>query len=766
MRTIGRLFSTALVVSVATAGVMAACGGGDNTEATPPSPASSSGGSGGSLPDASSSDAATSEDSGMGLLDVATGEDADTTVTIEPANPEIVVQTGQPVPTVTFVAKSGSKPVSAKWLVDRGEIGTIGLHDGTFLPRGDLGGVANVTAAVGSSQVTTTVKVVVKTVQNGHDSSDAGTGMGGWGGVGGEGLGVPVDDGLLNVLQSAAEPDPALGFLYPYNGTVWPLGLLAPLLQWSPGAAPAEGIVIQLSSAHYQYTGYFGRPAPLPDGAPFVRHPIPQDVWKAATQSSAGGDLIVSLTVASGGKAYGPITQTWHIANGPLKGTVYYQSYGTNLAKNYSGAIGGDGMFGGATLAIRGGSAEPSLVAGTNGGKEACRVCHTVSADGSRMIVQHGDNYAASSSYALTAGNAETPYGTQHIGKFGWVGLSPDGTMGLTNAAPLYAGQGATSGLFDMNTAEPLPATGLEPFAAVGFPAFSPDGTRVSFTFQNGTGTAETGPGDTSQLIAMDFDAATYAFSNPRLLYKGTADRSPGWPSFLPSNKGVVFSVQSKFNDRGEFMMTRYGGRGELWWADLATGTAHPLDRANGKIAGVSYLPVGPNGHDDDTTLQYEPTVNPVVSGGYAWVVFTSRRMYGNVATIDPWWSDPREHDLTANATPKKLWVAAVDLNAEPGTDPSHPAFYLPAQELMAGNTRGFWVVDPCKGDGEGCESGDQCCGGFCQPDADAGGMICSNHTTECSKEYEKCEVDADCCDALTGTTCINGRCAKPQPPR
>jgi len=30
---------------------------------------------------------------------------------------------------------------------------------------------------------------------------------------------------------------------------------------------------------------------------------------------------------------------------------------------------------------------------------------------------------------------------------------------------------------------------------------------------------------------------------------------------------------------------------------------------------------------------------------------------------------------------------------------------------------RGFWVLDPCKKDGNTCETADQCCGGFCRPD-------------------------------------------------
>ena len=110
--------------------------------------------------------------------------------------------------------------------------------------------------------------------------------------------------------------------------------------------------------------------------------------------------------------------------------------------------------------------------------------------------------------------------------------------------------------------------------------------------------------------------------------------------------------------------------------------------------------------------------MNPIASGGYAWVVFTSRRMYGNVAQIGPWVSDPRHYPWQDQITDKKLWVAAVDLNGKPGTDPSHPAFYLPAQELHAGNARGYWTVEPCRGDGQGCMTGDQCCAGFCEAGA------------------------------------------------
>ncbi len=135
--------------------------------------------------------------------------------------------------------------------------------------------------------------------------------------------------------------------------------------------------------------------------------------------------------------------------------------------------------------------------------------------------------------------------------------------------------------------------------------------------------------------------------------------------------------------------------------------------------------------------------------------------MYGNVATIDPQNSDPRYYDYKNQITTKKLWVAAVDLNAAPGTDPSHPAFYLPAQELQAGNARGYWVLDPCEADGMSCQTGDQCCGGYCQASAD-GGLVCGHSTPSCSGLGDKCTTASNCCNAAAA--CINGICSLPTP--
>ena len=86
----------------------------------------------------------------------------------------------------------------------------------------------------------------------------------------------------------------------------------------------------------------------------------------------------------------------------------------------------------------------------------------------------------------------------------------------------------------------------------------------------------------------------------------------------------------------------------------------------------------------------------------------------------------------------------------------------LPGQELYAGNMRGHWVVDPCKANGGTCETGDECCNGYCRTPEDGGALVCTDKPQGCAQEFEKCAVDGDCCGASAGYTCLNGHCARP----
>jgi hypothetical protein len=670
------------------------------------------------------------------------GSDASTEVIVTPQNQVLTVIDGQAIPTLQFNATVNGNPVAAQWQVDRGELGSIDAN-GLFTPKGLYGGKLNVMATYQTSTGSAPLTVAIQVVQNGANDPPRG--------VGGEGTGGPVDQNTVNVLNGSPAADNGLSWLYPYEGTMWPHGLLAPLLQWKPGAqTDYDALYVHAHESTFDYKGYFAIPANAPK--PFAHHPIPQKAWEQMTYSNTSNeDLIVDLVLAHNGVAYGPITEKWKVAKGSLKGTLYYNSYGTKIANS-----------GAATLAIKHGDTQPSLITGTND----CRACHVVSADGSTLITQVGNfgNDCATSSYDLKNNNKETALMPQDC-RFSWGGLTPNGSLLLSHSslANNYGGGmnwpgglvGAStqpSSLYALSNGQSM-GTGIPNGLKTATPAFSGDGKHTAFNVFSS---------DQRSLGIMDYNAGTKTFSNFLQLYTPPGQNISVWPTFLPSGTSVVFEQELTYNGR-DFGGTRAsqdggntGTRAELWWVDVATKKAMALDKLNGK----GYLPQGPNGHTEDAVLNYEPTIAPVGSAGYAWVVFTSRRIYGNVANINAYWSDPRFHDLTTTPTTKKLWVAAIDLNAKPGTDPSHPAFYLPGQELLAGNARGYWVLDPCKTDGKSCETGDECCGGYCSQQN--GQLVCSPNKPMCANEGDVCTIDADCCK---GFSCIGGRCGYIDPP-
>jgi hypothetical protein len=764
---------------------------------------------------ASFSDATLGDGASVGLVlgDGSTLGDAAQAFDVEPsAMQTLTVTVGQTPPTVKYEATLHGRDIDATWNVDRGDIGTIVAgpsSHATFTPTETAGGLVTVRVSAGGQSVQRQVFVKLTASQNGAGSNPADAAQiatslaqlgagGGVGGVGGEGLGgAIVDMPTLMALQNPANGAQSQGLtlLYPYDKTVFPRSLLAPLLQWTSNLGGVDAVQIQLqtTSGAFSWTGTFGPPSILSQsGGTFIRHPIPQSAWTMATNTAGGvtpsgtaDRLTVSLVVAKGGQGYGPVTETWTIAPARLEGTVYYNSYGTQLVKNsFENTFGGgpQSQFGAAVLGIAPGATAPVVVAGTAspldgqpGAGSGCRVCHTVALGGGRLIAQHGDNnYVTTSAYDLKNGNAETVLGG-YDSIFGWAGLSPDGALALTNAADLAAGTSGTKLYSFLPTSTtPLTVTGIPPDLQGGTPTFSPDGKHVSFDFLSGTIGSTVGDG--TQLVALDFDPSNNAFSNLKVLATMTGGKRAGFPSFFPTNDAVAFHYQI-VNSNHRYN-TWNGAEAQIWWSDLATGNATPLSTLNGLNPGAgSYLPTGPNNHSDDTVLNYEPTVSPVSSGGYIWVIFTSRRLYGSVATTDPWQSDPRNYDATvvANATTKKLWAAAIDLNAPPGTDPSHPAFYLPGQELLAGNMRGFWVISPCKpnygvegsdagASASSCTSGDQCCSGYCELGPGDAGLVCTNTPpiSKCSQVGEKCGQAKDCCDPAD--ICINGFCAIPTP--
>ncbi len=780
--TFRRTLSCFLFAGVAIASLQAGCGdtaGSEFTNVDPNGPPS------GPIPpgfgDGEDGSAGTSGNpDAMGVLDVTP---ATATINVTIANG---VVTASPQ---TFTASYNGQPVSGvTWLIDRGELGDI-TNAGVFTANGKNVGEGVITARYGAREGVAKVKVVITATQNGAPvGADAGGGgFGGIGGVGGEPLGPAVQDAVVAKLKGQSNP-PAnaqeFGFLYPYDKTVWPRGLLPPLLMWQTNRV-ASAVHVKLSQGNYTFEATYSVDQHPENSNARKRVRLEEQAWTTATGGNTGDDLKVEVKIYSPSedKVYGPITRTWKVAPGVLKGTVYYNSYDSQITTNGGAPTGG-------VIAIQPRSPSPALAVPTQAGK--CHVCHSVSSDGSTLWAQDATGpagteteYSNGASYDLTNSGARTEYKALGAGgniandhKFTWSAPYPDGSFAL--ASSRFAREAYVRGdskLFARGSGNALPMSGFDGVSSAVTPAFSPDGRKVAFNFWTGTGANGVSAGGGHSLAVFDFtcgapagstkcaNGGPYQFSNLREIYRN-ASTFPAWVSFLPDGKGVVFNNQVERGSCGPNpadpnsirncqISTWYGGKSELWVArDTTPPSASRLDAANG-----IGLPTNSD-HPNDAQLNFQPTVNPVPSGGYYWVVFTSRRIYGNLLEGKPW----GENNNDGGGPQKKLWVAAIDINAPAGGDPSHPAFYLPGQELNAGNTRGFWVVDPCKPNGDSCETGDECCNGFCRKDAQSGALVCMDQPPggQCAQEFEKCTVDADCCDPKF--QCIAGKCTRPDP--
>ena len=357
---------------------------------------------------------------------------------------------------VQFTATDNGAPVRGALyqISDRGELGSIGASTGLFTASGTLGGTVTIEAEYQGAKATATVAIVMHQTQNG--AADALTaapaggatavsafGPGGYGGVGGDGSGGAVTGAQQTALDGASGTASGDGaaWLYPYANTMFPRGILAPLLQWSIGSSgDYQAVKIGLTEPGFQYTGYFAKPFLA---TTFGDIPIPASVWTSVyssyTGATAKGDLQITVTLLpKTGAAFALPPRTVHIAGGSLRGKIYYQSYNTHLATSDVTDINGN-YFGGATLAISPGASapDPKPAAGDDGPghtSASCRVCHSVALSGSALVTQEGQAYGTSSFYDLGAATSAPVPG---VSGSPFPGVSPDGTVMLTNTLPV-----------------------------------------------------------------------------------------------------------------------------------------------------------------------------------------------------------------------------------------------------------------------------------------------------------------------------------------
>ncbi|MGH7270559.1 MAG: TolB family protein, partial [Polyangiaceae bacterium] len=508
--------------------------------------------------------------------------------------------------------------------------------------------------------------------------------------------------------------DTAFAWLYPYDKTVFPRGLLSPTLQFGGAASDAE--YVHIVSTGLDYTGYLKGGA-----ANAVQAAMSQKAWDAVTHAVGAVTLKVAVSKIAGSNVTGPISETWTVAQGSLRGTIYYETYNSTLVAGSAVLAAASGI---GIMKIQPGASQPTIL------KQGCgNVCHTASADGSTLVASTGTFMTAQSVSWDLKNNAAMLSAVQNNNVFTYGGLYPNGKF-LMSATNFRVSTNTASKLYDTTTAANIPAPGWDGVITMGgTTAFSPDGKQIAFVHEDK---------DQGHTIAkMDFNVATKTFSG--LVDLATDPNGYlAWPAFTPDGKTIIYHSGSS-----SAFETDQGATGDIFAVDVATKTVHRLDALDGYTGTGNYLPA------NDPKLTFSPTVLPEAVGGYFWTVFTSHRSYGSLS--------PSKANGDEDG---KLWVSAINIDGTAGTDISHPAFYLDGQEATADNLRGFWVLPPCQQNGTSCGSGDQCCTGFCR--GSGNDQVCVMPPKGCSNQYEKCAVSSDCCDS--SEQCIGGFCSQPPP--
>ena len=154
-------------------------------------------------------------DGGVGVFDGGLSD----ALYVEPAMAEVVVKQKNVTHSQQFVAKDAKTmvPLTVGWVLDRDDLGKID-QSGLFTTQSLVGGIIKVRANSNGlwAEATLLVRVEIK------EDAPAGTG--------------PVDPDTLPHLNA---PTPNTGtqgpkILYPYANTVFPRGIISPLVQYDP----------------------------------------------------------------------------------------------------------------------------------------------------------------------------------------------------------------------------------------------------------------------------------------------------------------------------------------------------------------------------------------------------------------------------------------------------------------------------------------------------------------------------------------------------
>jgi hypothetical protein len=574
------------------------------------------------------------------------GLDGATSLSITPADQTLTIVQG--------VAATSTYAVTATYddghTADVTSLVQLSLADaslGTFADAGafttatDHGGATQVIAQGGTLQASTDVTIVFQ--QTWTDPNSPGTPTTGFGGP--------------------ADPTRAPTLLYPNDGVLVPPNLGRLEFHFMPGTNNTA-FALTLQNSVTDITVYLACTMPLNSGC--IYQPDPQ-LWSWLAETNRGGEPVTwSLqgTDATGTGVGTSSMLTLSFANDDINGGIYYWTTTSESIMRWD--------FASTTQTT------PEVYASTTL-ENACIGCHALSRDGTKLVAEvNGQNDGRTALVDVATKAVMNSFGNTPKSIFeSW---NPDGTQ----YAAVYADSGATNfNLMVMSGTDSTLANTIDVGGTsthpTDHPDWSSDGSRIAFVTQGIAGTCQRfHNGSIYQVPAGG--------GTPQLLVQAASNlENDYYPAYAPDNHLVIF-------DRSQ--CTSGNQTGEECDADSdPTATLMAVDSINGGAAYALTNANMPGIADGATTALTSsfPKWNPFVfqstkSGGHlAWITFASTRKYG--LRSPPTGTEPDE-----NASGTLLWMAAIDLDAPAGSDPSFAAFALPFQDLTTSNHIAQWT--------------------------------------------------------------------------
>jgi hypothetical protein len=467
---------------------------------------------------------------------------------------------------------------------------------------------------------------------------------------------VPTDP--MAPFGGAADPGRAPALVYPNDGVLVPPNLGKLELHFRPGAGNTL-FELSFSSAVLDLKVYLRCTQPL-NGGCIYQPDAPVWSWIAESHRGAGPVTWRVRGTDDSGSGVGTSGDfAMRFAPDDVTGGIYYWTTTKRAIMRYD--------FASPTQTVAEQFIDSQMTGGT------CVGCHALSRDGKKMVAEAGgQNDGRILLLDVATKTPLVPFGSTQKSNFeSW---APDGSQFVG----VYADNGATN--FNLMMFDGTTAAVIETVEAGGtstnptnHPDWSPLGDRIAFV--------NVGVKNTLQMM-YNGEIRTVAKSGggwqpPSVLVARAPGKNRYYPAFAPDGTMLVFneSTCNSGNTGGECNGDT-DPTAKLYAVNaISGGTPTALDRAN-----------GPGVADNATTLTNSfPKWNPFVfkatstGGRLAWVTFSSTRKYGLR-------SPPGNGTL--------LWMAAVDLDAPAGTDPSFFAFALPFQDITTSNHIAQWTTE------------------------------------------------------------------------